>query len=98
MRTRLMLTDNADFQVRVSLFGRSSASDGVYVVAKLSRGDLVALDRTHSPMGFVVGNPTKLWEELMLHPAKIQHKTEVSFSLSAGITNAEGIWFDLDEQ
>ena len=93
-----MITDNADFQMRVSLFGRSTANDGVYVVAKLTRGDLVALDRTYSPMGFVVGNPAKLWAELMLHPAKIQHETTVSFPLSAGIIHAEGIWFDLDEQ
>jgi hypothetical protein len=97
MRTCLTITDNADYQVRVSLFSRTSASDGVYVVAKLRRGDLVALDRTHTPMGFVVGDPTKLWEELMRHPAKIQHETETNFTLSAGIAHAEGIWFDLDE-
>jgi hypothetical protein len=97
MRTRLTITDNADYQVRVSLFGRTSASDGVYVVAKLTRGDLVALDSTHTPMGFVVGDPAKLWEELMRHPAKIQHETGTNFTLSAGITHAEGIWFDLDE-
>ena len=92
-----MITDNADYQVRISLFGRTTASDGVYVVAKLSRGDLVALDRAYSPMGFVVGNPAKLWDELMQHPAKIQHETKASFSLSAGVSHAEGIWFDLDE-
>lgn len=91
-----MITDNDDYQVRVSLFGCTSASDGVYVVAKLSRGDLVALDRSYCPMGFVVGNPAKLWAELMMHPAKIQHESAVDFSLSAGITHAEGLWFDLD--
>ena len=98
MRTCLTITDNADYQVRVSLFGRTSASDGVYVVAKLARGDLVALDRTHAPMGFVVGEPAKLWEELMRHPAKIQHETDTNFTLSAGITHAEGVWFDLDKR
>jgi hypothetical protein len=98
MRTRLTITDNADYQVRVSLFGRASASDGVYVVAKLTRGELVALDRAHTPMGFVVGDPTRLWDELMRHPAKIQHETETNFTLSARITHAEGIWFDLDER
>lgn len=98
MRTRLTITDNAEYQVRVSLFGRTTASDGVYVVAKLSRGDLVALDRTHSPMGFVVGDPKRMWDELMHHPAKIQHQAGTSFALSAGITNVEGIWFDLDKR
>jgi uncharacterized protein (DUF1778 family) len=39
-----------------------------------------------------------MWEELMRHPAKIQHETESSFMLSAGITRAEGIWFDLDKR
>jgi hypothetical protein len=98
MRTRLTITDNFDYQARVSLFGRVSASDGVYVVAKLTRGDLVALDRANSPMGFVVCDPKRMWEELMRHPAKIQHETESSFMLSAGITRAEGIWFDLDKR
>jgi len=97
MRTGLTITDNADYQARVSLFGRNRASEGVYVVAKLTRGDLVALDRAHAPMGFVVGDPTKLWKELVRHPAKIQHRRETNFMLSAGIANAEGIWFDLDE-
>jgi hypothetical protein len=98
IRTRLTITDNAYYQVRVSLFGRTHASDGVYAVAKLMRGDLVALDRTHTPMGFVVGNPAKLWEELMRHPAKIQHETGTNFTLSAGITHADAIWFDLDKR
>jgi hypothetical protein len=98
MRTRLTITDNLEYQARVSLFGRISAIDGVYVIAKLTRGDLVALDFANSPMGFVVCDPKRMWEELMHHPAKIRHETESDFMLSAGITRAEGIWFDLDKR
>jgi hypothetical protein len=43
--THVVITDRAGFTGRVTLFGQNNARDGVYVVAKLSRGDLVALDR-----------------------------------------------------
>jgi hypothetical protein len=87
MRTAVMITDHAGFTERVSLFGRTSAASGVYVVAKLPRGDLVALDRAYSP----------LWEELLNHPAKFMYDACANFEGSAGITRAEGIWFNVDD-
>jgi hypothetical protein len=47
-------------------------------------------------MGFLVGDEQTLWEELLDHPAKFLHQTDTDFNL-AGITRAEGIWFNLDE-
>ena len=96
MRTAVDITDRAGFRLRVSLFGRTRAPNGVYVVAKLARGDLVALDRAYSPMGFLLGDEKNLWEELLGHPAKFQYEADTDFKGSAGITRAEGIWFNLD--
>jgi hypothetical protein len=97
VRTAVDITDRAGFRLRVSLFGRTSAPNGVYVVAKLARGDLVALDRAYCPMGFVIGDEKSLWQELLNHPAKFQYEADANFQGSAGITRAEGIWFNLDE-
>jgi hypothetical protein len=97
VRTAVDITDRAGFRLRVSLFGRTSAPNGVYVVAKLPRGDLVALDRAYSPMGFLIGNEKTLWEELLNHPAKFMYDPCADFQGSAGITRAEGIWFNLDD-
>ena len=57
----MMITDRAGFTGRVTLFGQTNARDGVYVVAKLSRGDLVALDRAYYPMGFLAGDQETLF-------------------------------------
>jgi len=97
VRTAVDITDRAGFRLRVSLFGRTSAPNGVYVVAKLPRGDLVALDRAYSPMGFLIGNEKTLWEELLNHPAKFQYEADTDFKGSAGISRAEGIWLNLDK-
>jgi hypothetical protein len=97
VRTAVDITDRAGFRLRVSLFGQTSAPNGVYVVAKLSRGDLVALDRAYYPMGFLIGDEKSLWQELLNHPAKFQYDADANFQGSAGITRAEGIWFNLDE-
>jgi hypothetical protein len=97
VRTAVDITDRAGFRLRVSLFSRTSAPNGVYVVAKLSRGDLVALDRAYSPMGFLIGNEKNLWEELLNHPARFMYDPYADFQGSAGITRAEGIWFNLDD-
>ncbi|MGO9062491.1 MAG: hypothetical protein ACLQU2_34780 [Candidatus Binataceae bacterium] len=96
MRTRLTITDNAGYQAQVNLYGRNIARNGVYVVAKLSRGDLVALDRDYYPMGFLAGHEETLFAELLNHPATFHYEADASFQLSAGITHAEAIWFDLD--
>lgn len=97
MRTTIEITDRAGFTQSASLFGYRRARNGVYVVAKLPRGDLVALDRAYKPMGFLVGDETTLWEELLNHPANFQYEADMNFGLSAGITRAEGIWFTLDD-
>ena len=96
MRTAVVITDHAGFTEQISLFGHINARAGVYVVAKLPRGDLVALDRAYSPMGFLVGDEQVLWEELLNHPARFMHDPCTDFQGSAGITRAEGIWFNLD--
>jgi hypothetical protein len=92
----LTITDNAGYQAQVNLYGRTIARDGVYVVAKLSCGDLVALDRDYYPMGFVAGDEGTLFAELLNHPATFHYEADTSFQLAAGITHAEAIWFDLD--
>src|SRR5580704_7924936 len=74
VRTTIEITDRAGFTQRVSLFGRTSAPGGVYVVAKLPRGDLVALNRAYAPIGFLVGDEKALWQELLDHPAKFQYE------------------------
>src|SRR5665213_1662538 len=96
MRTELEITDRAGFTERVGFFGLEENLRGVYVVAKLPMGDLVALDRAYDPLGFLMGDKKALWNELMSHPAKFMHDAHANFQLSAGITKAEGIWFDLD--
>jgi hypothetical protein len=60
-----LITDRARFTQRVSPFGRTRTSWGIYVVAKLRRGDLGALDRAYSPMGFFVGDEKTPWEEFL---------------------------------
>jgi hypothetical protein len=40
MRTVVVITDPAGFTERVSLFGHTSAPNGIYVVATLLHGDL----------------------------------------------------------
>ena len=96
MDTHVVITDRAGFTGRVTLFGQNNARDGVYVVAKLSRGDLVALDRAYYPMGFLAGDEETLFAELLNHPATFHYEADTSFQLSAGIAHAEAIWFDLD--
>ncbi len=96
MRTRLTITDKAGYQEQVNQYGRTIARDGVYVVARLSRGDLVALDRDYYPMGFLAGDEEALFAELVNHPATFRYEADTSFQLSAGITHVEAIWFDLD--
>ncbi len=91
-----MITDRAGSMWRVTLFARNNARDGVYVVAKLSRGDVVALDRAYFPMGFLAGDAEALFAELLNHPATFHYEAETSFESSAGIMHAEAIWFDLD--
>jgi hypothetical protein len=55
------------------------------VVAKLSRGDLVALDRAYCPMGFLAGDEEALFAELLNHPATFHYEADTtSFQLSAG--------------
>lgn len=54
------------------------------------------MDRAYSPMGFLIGNEKSLWEELLDHPAKFQYEAVTNFKESAGITRAEGLWFNLD--
>ena len=49
-------------------------------------------------MGFVIGDEKSLWQELLNHPAKFQYEADANFQGSAGITRAEGIWFNLDER
>ena len=96
MRTAVVITDRVGYTERVRLFGQKNARDGVYVVAKLPRGDLVALDRAYYPMGFLAGDAKRLWEELLSHPAKCHYEADTDFKLSAGITRASAVWFNVD--
>lgn len=96
MGTHVVITDRAGHTQRVCLFGQTNARDGVYVVAKLSRGDVVALDRAYCPMGFLAGHGEGLFAELLNHPATFHYEADTGFQQSAGITQAEAIWFDLD--
>ena len=84
------ITDRAGFTERVSLYSRTSARDGVYVVARLPRGDLVALNRAYDPIGFLVGDEMGLWAELLGHPAKILYDPWSNFAGSTGITQRYG--------
>jgi hypothetical protein len=96
MDTHVMITDRLGSTWRATLFARNNARDGVYVVAKLSRGDLVALDRDYCPMGFLAEEAEDFFAKLLDHPATFHYEAETSFESAAGITHLEAIWFDLD--
>jgi hypothetical protein len=51
----------------------------------------------HTVRSVFIGDEKRLWEELVDHPAKLQYEADTDFKGSAGITRAEGIWFNLDD-
>jgi hypothetical protein len=96
MRTNLNIIDGNGVTKKLGLFG-SKSNLGVHVVVRTEQSaDPIALDKNYQPLGHVVApDQGALWQELMSHPKKINHKPNHDFTLSAGITG-EAIWFDLD--
>jgi hypothetical protein len=98
MRAKLRITDRERTAEDVPIFTGSRSHEGVYAVAKLSNGDLVALDRDYEPLGYLVGDAATLWTELMQHPARFMHDPIARFPSLTGIQGeVEAIWLDLDE-
>jgi hypothetical protein len=66
MPTSVDLSDSPDIALNVrsiSVFGYKKALGGVYVVAKLRSGVLVALNRAYEQVGFLIGDRKALWQE-----------------------------------
>ena len=95
VRNTIRITDRERSSRRFRYTQADCLREGVYVIVKLLRGDLVALDRDYEPLGFVVDDPKMVWAELFGHPAMFMHDPLGSFKGSTGI-EGEALWFDFD--
>jgi hypothetical protein len=96
VRTHLQIIDGQGTTKKLPLFD-SKSNSGIYVVVRTQdSADPIALNRADEPLGHVTArDQVALWQELIAHPKKIQHKSRQDFIHSAGIAG-EAIWFDLD--